>query len=31
MDKYLRETKILDYSHPSINELIQNRNWKGLS
>jgi hypothetical protein len=31
MDKYLRETKILDYSHPSIDELIQNRNWKDLS
>ena len=31
MEKYLRETKILDFSHPGINELIQNRNWKDLS
>lgn len=31
MDEYLRETKILDYSHPSIDDLVQSKNWKSLS
>ena len=31
MEKYLRETKLLDFSHLDIKELIQNRNWKDLS
>ena len=31
MERYLRETKILDFCHPDIVELIQNRNWKSLS
>ena len=31
MEKYLRETKLLDFNHPDISELIQNRNWKDLS
>lgn len=31
MDEYLRETKILDYSHPSIDDLVQSKNWKTLS
>jgi len=31
MEEYLRETKLLDFSHPDIKELLQNRNWKELS
>ena len=31
MEKYLIETRILDYSNPSIQQLIQNRGWKGLA
>jgi len=31
MDKYLKKTRLLDFSHPAISALIQNRNWMGLS
>lgn len=31
MDKYLRETKLLNFSHPDIESLIENRGWKRLS
>ncbi len=31
MEKYLKETKILNFSNPDIDELIQNRNWQVLS
>ena len=30
MDKYLRETEMLDYSNPEIQELIQKKKWKEL-
>lgn len=30
MDNYLKETKILDYSHASIQELLEQRQWKQL-
>ena len=30
MDTYLRETKMLDYSNPSIRALIQEKNWRTL-
>ncbi|EEC90844.1 hypothetical protein EUBIFOR_00511, partial [Holdemanella biformis DSM 3989] len=30
MDKYLRETEMLDYSNPAIQELIQKKKWKEL-
>lgn len=30
MDKYLKETKMLDYSNESIQQLIQERKWKNL-
>jgi hypothetical protein len=30
MEKYLKETKLLDFSHPDIQELVQNSNWKDL-
>ena len=30
MDKYLKETKILNFTHSDIKELIQKRNWKAL-
>ena len=28
METYLKETKILDYTHPSIQELVERRQWK---
>lgn len=28
MENYLKETKILDYTHPSIQELVERRQWK---
>ena len=28
LEKYLRETRMLDYSNPSIQELIKSRGWK---
>ena len=31
MKRYLGDTKLLDFSHPDIKELIRNRNWKDLS
>jgi len=31
MDKYLRETKILDFSHPDIEELIKSKHWNNSS
>ncbi|HFC30991.1 MAG TPA: transglutaminase family protein [Oceanospirillales bacterium] len=31
MEKYLKETKILDFSHPNINELIESKKWESLS
>lgn len=30
MDKYLKETKLLDFRHPVIDKLIQSRNWRNL-
>ncbi|SFB86497.1 hypothetical protein SAMN05421747_101585 [Parapedobacter composti] len=30
MDNYLKETKILDYSNVSIQELLEQRGWKDL-
>ena len=27
MNKYLKETKMLDYSNPNIQQLIENRKW----
>ena len=30
MDKYLKETPILDYSNPSILQLIRSKNWSSL-
>ena len=30
MDKYLRETEMLDYSNPIIQNLIQKKQWKKL-
>ena len=31
MDKYLRETKILNFSHPEIEELIKSKHWNNSS
>lgn len=31
MDKYLRETKILDFNDPCLDDLIKNKKWKNLS
>jgi hypothetical protein len=30
MERYLKETKLLDFNHPSISELIENRGWEVL-
>lgn len=30
MEKYLKETKMLDYSNKNIQRLIQERNWNGI-
>ena len=31
MEKYLNETKLLDFSHPDIEKLVNNQQWKGLT
>ena len=31
MEKYLNETKLLDFSHPNIKKLINNQQWKDLT
>jgi len=30
MEKYLKETKILNFSHPGIDGLVKSKNWRGL-
>lgn len=29
--KYLKETHMLDYSHPTIQKLIHDKQWKGMN
>jgi len=31
MDKYLKETKMLDYSNANIQQLIRERRWKNIN
>ena len=31
MEKYLNETKLLDFSHPDVEKLVNNQKWKDLS
>ena len=31
MMKYLKETHMLDYSHPTIQKLIHDKQWKGMN
>lgn len=30
MDRYLQETPMLDYAHPALQQLLQERGWRAL-